>query len=558
VGILAVLVLGGRSVRADFTFGTPALFDEPINSTGIEYFDCISADGLEVYIEKPVSGGITSLDWDIYVSTRETINDPWSVPVNLGPTVNSIGVIDGYASLSSDGLELYFSSRRPGGYGPQNKQDIWVTRRAYKGADWGIPMNLGPTINTSSSDWLPWITSDGLELYFSSDRPGGYGDSDIWVARRINTNHEWEEPVNLGPVVNSTAIDCYPCLAPGGLVLFFSDYDNTPIRPGGHGRSDMYMTRRKSTSDPWEPPVNLGLGINTSSYDSAPRISPDGSVLYFTSSRPDSSVVPGITDIWQVPIIPIIDFSADGIVDAADMCIMVDYWGTDEPLCDIGPMPWGDGVVDVEDLKVLAGHLFEQVDDPTLIAHWPLDETQGGTAYNNAADCDGTLMGGPVWQPAGGMVAGALQFDGIDDYFSTPFVLNPADGKLSVFVWIKGGAPGQVVISQTGGANWLCTDSVEGCLMTELKNPGRSTLGPLFSGQIITKGEWHSVGFVWDGSYRHLYVDGAEVVSDVESLSGLEDAYGGLYFGASCTLAPGTFFSGLIDDIRIYNRAVHP
>ena len=51
--------------------------------------------------------------------------------------------------------------------------------------------------------------------------------------------------------------------------------------------------------------------------------------------------------------------------------------------------------------------------DPTLIAHWPLDETQGGIAYNIAADCDGTLMGGPVWQPDGGVVAGALQFDGI-------------------------------------------------------------------------------------------------------------------------------------------------
>jgi hypothetical protein len=58
--------------------------------------------------------------------------------------------------------------------------------------------------------------------------------------------------------------------------------------------------------------------------------------------------------------IPIVDFNGDGIVDAEDLCIMVDYWGTDEPLCDIGPMPWGDGVVDVEDLIVLAEHLFEE------------------------------------------------------------------------------------------------------------------------------------------------------------------------------------------------------
>jgi inhibitor of cysteine peptidase len=60
-----------------------------------------------------------------------------------------------------------------------------------------------------------------------------------------------------------------------------------------------------------------------------------------------------------VTIEPVVDLNGDGIVDAADMCIIVDHWGEDYSLCDIGPMPWGDGIVDVEDLKVLAEHLFE-------------------------------------------------------------------------------------------------------------------------------------------------------------------------------------------------------
>ena len=359
VGIVATVVLGGRSVNADFTFGEPVLFDEPVNSAGIEYFGCISADGLEVYIDKPVSGGITSLNWDIYMSTRETINDPWSVPASVGPTIHR-GYVGGYESLSSDGLELYFSSRRPGGYG---MQDIWVTRRAYRGAAWGAPENIGPPINTSDSDWIPWITPDGLELYFSSDRPGGYGMHDIWVAIRSTTNDEWQEPVNLGPVVNTVISDCYPCLSPDGLVLFFSDYDNIScgFRPGGHGCSDMWMTRRKSIADPWEEPVNLGSDINTSSYDSTPRLSPDGSILYFTSSRPETVAIYQNTDIYQAPIIPIVDLNSDGIVDAEDMCIMVHHWGEDYSLCDIGPMPWGDGIVDVQDLIVLAEHLFEEI-----------------------------------------------------------------------------------------------------------------------------------------------------------------------------------------------------
>ncbi|HUU20108.1 MAG TPA: LamG-like jellyroll fold domain-containing protein [Sedimentisphaerales bacterium] len=560
--MLAILVLAlglaTEVANADFTFGTPTPFDEPVNSTGIEYFDCISADGLEIYIDKPVGGGIGSNNWDLYVSTRETTNDPWSVPVSLGSTVNS-SYIDGYSSLPSDGLELYFSGRRPGGYG---QQDIWVTTRDSKSADWGTPVNLGTTINTSDYDWLPWITPDGLELYFSSNRPGGYGGSDIWVATRTSTNDEWEEPVNLGPVVNSTIDDCFPCLSPDGLVLFFSDYDNpsSGFRLGGHGSSDMWMTRRKSTADPWESPVNLGPDMNTSYYDSEPRVSPDGSVLYFTSSRPGK--LGGFSDIWQVSIEPVVDLNVDGIVDASDMCIMIDNWGTDESLCDIGPTPFGDGIVDVQDLIVLDEHLFE---DYRLIAHWELDEIEGGIAYDSVGDNDGTLNGEPVWQPTSGKVGGALEFDGTDDYVSTPFILDPSKGSLSAFAWIKGGSPGQVIISQRDttvgsstqlGSAWLWADSSYGRLITRLMHP---PFDPLVSESVITDGQWHHVGLVYDfdGLYRYLYVDGVEVAKDTNVVGGV-GSDGGLYFGADKALDAGSFFSGLIDDVRIYNRAVIP
>jgi len=254
----------------------------------------------------------------------------------------------------------------------------------------------------------------------------------------------------------------------------------------------------------------------------------------------------------------IVDFNGDGIVDSADMCIMIDHWGESYSLCDIGPTPLGDGIVDVEDLKVLSENLFEDINDPTLVAHWSLDETEGDIAYNSAADCDGTLIGNPVWHSDGGMLAGALQFDGIDDYVSTDPVLNPADGKFSAIVWVKGGAPGQAVLSQADGVSWLCLDSTEGCLMTELTNSGRSTVGPMLSQAIITDDNWHRIGFVWDGSCRHLYVDGVEVAKDAAPLSALEGSDGGLYIGCGKNMQPGTFFSGLIDDVRIYNRAVSP
>ena len=104
--------------------------------------------------------------------------------------------------------------------------------------------------------------------------------------------------------------------------------------------------------------MNLGSKVNSSVPDVGPSISDDGQTLFFMSMRSGGF---GSFDAWQVSIEPVVDLNADGIVDAADMCIIVDHWGTGEPLCDIGPMPWGDGIVDVQDLVVLAEHLFEEV-----------------------------------------------------------------------------------------------------------------------------------------------------------------------------------------------------
>jgi len=103
--------------------------------------------------------------------------------------------------------------------------------------------------------------------------------------------------------------------------------------------------------------VNLGPTLNTSASETGPALSADGSTLYFGSDRPGGS---GGWDIWHASIDPVVDLNGDGIVDATDMCIIVDHWGTDNPLCDIGPTPFGDGVVDVQDLIVLAEHLFEE------------------------------------------------------------------------------------------------------------------------------------------------------------------------------------------------------
>jgi len=152
-------------------------------------------------------------------------------------------------------------------------------------------------------------------------------------------------------------------------------------------------------------------------------------------------------------------------------------------------------------------------------------------------------------------VDGALQLMGSGSFVRTPAVRDPSTGPLSVFAWVMGGGPGQVILSQTGGANWLMARSPDGVLMTDLKPTGRLAKG-LASATIITDGSWHRVGLSWDGSSRVLYVDDIEVAKDTQA--NLPSLAGGLYIGAGATLAASTFWSGLIDDIRVYDRAVKP
>ncbi len=259
-----------------------------------------------------------------------------------------------------------------------------------------------------------------------------------------------------------------------------------------------------------------------------------------------------------IPNLLVVDFNGDGIEDIKDLLRLIKSWGQDDPLCDIAPLPSGDGIVDALDLELLMSYWGQYVDDPLLISLWTLDEAEGMIAYDNAGVNDAYLIGDPVWQPDTGKVGGALMFDGVDDYAFAPLSLSPADGPFSVFVWVKGGAPGQIVLSQSNGANWLGADTDLGCVMTELIPPavGRFVPQPLKSESVIADGQWHRIGFVWDGVNRMLYVDDILVAQDTQER--LANSSGVLNIGCGSNLTAATFWSGLIDDVRIYNRAVSP
>ncbi len=534
LGLCLLSGLDAPPARADFTFGVPANLGPMINNAGSnQAFPCLSPDGLELYFCRVVSGAL----YDIFVTRRATVEGAWGEPIHFGPPVNT-SAHEWALSMSADGLSLYYT------YGGDPTAHLYVTKRATKNGDWGPPASVGGVVGSEIAV-CPCISPNGLELYFASGRSGGYGNYDLWVTTRATVNDPWGAPANLGPTINSPSLECDPVITPDGLSLFFSS-----TRPGGNSGQDIYVTRRTTPKDPWGPCMNLGPILNRVSGQRPGGVSFDGSILYFFCSWPGGY---SMQDIWQAPIIRIVDFNGDGKVDGKDVLHMVSHWATDDSLCDIGPFAWGDGIVGLEDLTVLADYLVKEFSDPTLVAHWALDETQGSTTRERVSGCDDVVLGG-LWQPTGGQVAGAIQLDGADDYVIATFALNPAKGPLSVLAWVKGGTPGQVAISEPTAANWLMADA-EGKLRTELQAFGR-TGAPLQSQTIITDGQWHRIGLVWDGSRRTLYVDGIVAAEDTQSA--LPSSGNGLYIGTGKNMESGTFWSGLIDDVRIYNRAVRP
>jgi Tol biopolymer transport system component len=230
----------------------------------------------------------------------------WAAPVNLGPNVNSTSN-EFTPTLSRDGLSLFFVSNRPGGFGGN---DIWIAQRPSTDADWGTPQNLGPNINTPFTEGAPSLSIDGHQLYFHSNRPGGFGGMDVYVARRHNKRDDfgWRPAENLGSGVNAGGNETQPVHfeddASGAITLYFvSD------QSGGMGSTDIYA----STLQPDETfgPVVLVAELSSGFDDIAPKVRRDGLEMFFSSSRPPNlgvfrdiwvSTRPSTADPWGTPV----------------------------------------------------------------------------------------------------------------------------------------------------------------------------------------------------------------------------------------------------------------
>jgi Tol biopolymer transport system component len=247
----------------------------------------LASDNLTLYFQSP-SRSPSLGDYDIYQTTRATPTGSFETPTNLELPVNTSS-LDGNEKISRDGLSLYFNSDRPGTAG---EVDIYVATRATTSAAFGNPVRLD-SLNTAFRDGAPDISADGLSIIFTTNKPGGLGNRDIYMATRATTADPFGSIINLGPTVNTADEERFPTLASNGLsIIFASD------REGGLGDYDLWMTTRASLAAPWDSPVNLGPNVNSAFTEDTPDIAWDGASLVFASQRTGSS------RIYQAMVVP--------------------------------------------------------------------------------------------------------------------------------------------------------------------------------------------------------------------------------------------------------------
>lgn len=168
---------------------------------------------------------------DIYTSTKND-DGTWTEPVALNRNVNHPMYWETSASMSADGKKLFFSSNRPGGRG---ELDLWMSEMGNDG-QWGKAVNLGPVINTKFNEDSPFLHSDGATLYFSSDGHPGIGSNDIFRSELVDG--KWTKPVNLGFPINTIEYDGFFTLSDDKKTGFYSG-----VRDEGKGNADLYMIR---------------------------------------------------------------------------------------------------------------------------------------------------------------------------------------------------------------------------------------------------------------------------------------------------------------------------
>lgn len=243
-------------------FGTPMLV--PISMPGMRDDDVtLTGDMLEIFFE---SDRVTPGQGDIYTSRRASLADPWSLPARVDEL--STTYTETSMEISSDGLTIYFSSNRP----PSMTIDVFVATRPDRASPWSEPEKVVPLSSANGNDYnaQPW--SDTV-LYMTSDREPVRGGSDVFRATRSTASSAWSTP-DVIPGLDSSGYEGEPFVDATGAIWFTGD---------AAGDDDIW--RAEQNRDGTFEPAQLIRELGTAASENDPWLSPDGHTLYFTSNR---------------------------------------------------------------------------------------------------------------------------------------------------------------------------------------------------------------------------------------------------------------------------------
>lgn len=181
--------------------------------------------------------------------------------------------------LSEDGLTLYFASSRPvkGREDAKPNYDIWKVTRNSISSEWSEPMNLGAPVNTEADEFYPSIATSG-NLYFTAEREGTTGKEDIFLARY--ENGKFTEPQSLPSEINSQGYEFNAFVSYDESYILFTGYG----REDGLGGGDLYIGKKDNQGN-WQKAEHLDVPVNSKGLDYCPYVY--GGRLYFTSNRSD-------------------------------------------------------------------------------------------------------------------------------------------------------------------------------------------------------------------------------------------------------------------------------
>lgn len=321
----------------------------PLNHEGLDYAPAISADGKTLFFVSNRPGSRRNakgdrFSHDFWSATKASrLDTVFSMPVNIDTVIrragNGLNTVfnEGVPTISANRRMMFFTGcdrpdvlrkkKKVDGYDQEYECDIYVVELQPSG-EWGVPRNLGPTVNSEDWDGHPSLSPTGDRLYFASNRPGGFGDADIWYSDYNAQTRSWMPAKNAGRTINTPYRDWSPFIAANNRELFFSSDGHKP----NYGGTDFYVSVRDA-GDKWSQPRNLGMPINTAADEAFLSTPAERDVLYFASERKDIRGAQGAYDIFMAFVprntlslaIPLVGSVVDGCTGLATSATIVVY-----------------------------------------------------------------------------------------------------------------------------------------------------------------------------------------------------------------------------------------